>query len=74
MPPDRSFTCPACGSEFDVQERLDPSPSELALGGRAVAPAEEASEPVSFQCPGCGADYETREELEPEVAGSGSIR
>jgi len=66
-----AFTCPACGAEFDVQERLE----ERAEPAPKEAPAEpdrgEVAEPVSFQCPACGADYETQEELgqeDPPVA------
>ncbi len=59
-----SFTCPACGAEFDVQERLDdqlePEPQEAPI----EAAAHTAAEPVSFQCPACGADYETQERLD----------
>ncbi|HUG29512.1 MAG TPA: FAD-dependent oxidoreductase [Candidatus Limnocylindria bacterium] len=58
-----SFTCPACGAEFDVQERLDEQrEAEAERVALAEAPAP-APEPVSFQCPGCGADYETQEQL-----------
>lgn len=64
-----AFTCPACGADFDVQERLGEE------GKRAARPVEERMvaeerphEPaVSFQCPACGADYETQESL-PEEA------
>ena len=57
-----AFTCPACGADFEVQERL----------GEAAAPDSEQrvvidrrtpGEGVSFQCAACGADYETQEVL-----------
>jgi pyruvate/2-oxoglutarate dehydrogenase complex dihydrolipoamide dehydrogenase (E3) component/predicted RNA-binding Zn-ribbon protein involved in translation (DUF1610 family) len=68
-----SFTCPACGAEFDVQERLDEQREAVAERAQAEATAP-VPEPVSFQCPGCGAEYETQEELEPEAARSESVR
>jgi pyruvate/2-oxoglutarate dehydrogenase complex dihydrolipoamide dehydrogenase (E3) component/predicted RNA-binding Zn-ribbon protein involved in translation (DUF1610 family) len=67
----RSFTCPACGAEFDVQERLDEQSEQEAApeAEQAPAPTDVAAgpQPVSFQCPACGADYEAQEELEPEA-------
>jgi pyruvate/2-oxoglutarate dehydrogenase complex dihydrolipoamide dehydrogenase (E3) component len=67
-----SFACPACGAEFDVEERLD------AQGDLEPAPRVRAAgappEPISFQCPGCGADYEAGEELAPEPTGSETTR
>ena len=66
-----SFTCPACGAEFDVQERItERAPIAPDAADRATPPelpADVASEPVSFQCPGCGADYETKEGLVEEA-------
>lgn len=64
-----TFTCPACGADFDVQERLGEE------GKPAVPPVEEPmladerphEEAVSFQCPACGADYETQESLAEEA-------
>ena len=64
-----SFTCPACGADFDVQERLGQTdeagvpPAEEAVG----ADERTTEEAVSFQCSACGADYETQETL-PEEA------
>jgi pyruvate/2-oxoglutarate dehydrogenase complex dihydrolipoamide dehydrogenase (E3) component/predicted RNA-binding Zn-ribbon protein involved in translation (DUF1610 family) len=62
---DRSFTCPACGAEFDVQERLEPATGTEGTPGPARPRSEPAAagEPVSFQCPACGADFETQERL-----------
>jgi pyruvate/2-oxoglutarate dehydrogenase complex dihydrolipoamide dehydrogenase (E3) component/predicted RNA-binding Zn-ribbon protein involved in translation (DUF1610 family) len=57
------FTCPACGAEFEISERL---PEEVTPMTRAEAePLPEAvSVPVSFQCPACGADYHVEEQLQ----------
>jgi pyruvate/2-oxoglutarate dehydrogenase complex dihydrolipoamide dehydrogenase (E3) component/DNA-directed RNA polymerase subunit M/transcription elongation factor TFIIS len=60
-----NITCPACGAEFDVRERLEqekssdetPEPDQSE-----VTPS--APEPGSFQCPACGADFETEEQLQ----------
>jgi pyruvate/2-oxoglutarate dehydrogenase complex dihydrolipoamide dehydrogenase (E3) component/predicted RNA-binding Zn-ribbon protein involved in translation (DUF1610 family) len=60
------FTCPACGAEFDVRERLEERPEPQADQARPEAASERPAEPVSFQCPACGADYETQEELGDE--------
>jgi pyruvate/2-oxoglutarate dehydrogenase complex dihydrolipoamide dehydrogenase (E3) component/predicted RNA-binding Zn-ribbon protein involved in translation (DUF1610 family) len=61
-----TFTCPACGAEFDVQERLEERPEPAAKAGSVEKTAREATEPVSFQCPACGADYDTEEQLGEE--------
>ena len=63
------FTCPACGAEFDVQERLGEyaKPAAQPVGEPMVADERPYEEAVSFQCPACGADYETQETL-PEDA------
>jgi pyruvate/2-oxoglutarate dehydrogenase complex dihydrolipoamide dehydrogenase (E3) component/predicted RNA-binding Zn-ribbon protein involved in translation (DUF1610 family) len=61
-----AFTCPACGAEFDVRERLDEERQgeRRVEEGRAEAPPPPpVEELVSFQCPACGADYETEERL-----------
>lgn len=68
-----SFTCPACGAEFDVQERIDEGLEERS-GEPADARAPAPAEAVSFQCPACGADYDAQERLEPQGASSESIR
>jgi len=70
MTPSGRFTCPACGAEFDVQERVDESGEERAEHGQTRAKTQEVREPVSFQCAACGADYEAQEELEPGAARS----
>ena len=64
-----TFTCPACGAEFDVQERLgeDAKPAAPPVEEPMVADERPHEEAVSFQCPACGADYETQETL-PEEA------
>jgi pyruvate/2-oxoglutarate dehydrogenase complex dihydrolipoamide dehydrogenase (E3) component len=69
-----SFTCPACGAEFDVQERLEEQREQRVEQAKAESGTPAASEPLSFQCPGCGADYEAQEELEPVVARSEAVR
>jgi pyruvate/2-oxoglutarate dehydrogenase complex dihydrolipoamide dehydrogenase (E3) component/predicted RNA-binding Zn-ribbon protein involved in translation (DUF1610 family) len=69
-----SFTCPACGAEFDVQERLDEQRKQRAGRAEAEAQTPVPLEPVSFQCPACGADYETQEELEPDATRSEPVR
>jgi hypothetical protein len=69
-----SFTCPACGAEFDVQERLEEQREQRAEQAKAESGTPAASEPLSFQCPGCGADYEAQEELEPVAARSEAVR
>jgi predicted RNA-binding Zn-ribbon protein involved in translation (DUF1610 family) len=63
-----SFTCPACGSEFEVQERLaEAREPASAASEEPVAEERPHDEGVSFQCPACGADYDTQETL-PEEA------
>ena len=64
-----TFTCPACGADFDVQERLgeDAKPAALPVEEPMVADERQHEEVVSFQCPACGADYDTQETL-PEEA------
>jgi predicted RNA-binding Zn-ribbon protein involved in translation (DUF1610 family) len=64
-----TFTCPACGAEFDVRERLgdDAKPVPRPVEEPMVADERPHEEAVSFQCPACGADYETQESL-PEEA------
>jgi pyruvate/2-oxoglutarate dehydrogenase complex dihydrolipoamide dehydrogenase (E3) component len=68
-----SFTCPACGAEFDVTERLDEQ-GQAKAEPVAPVPGGGTPEPISFQCPGCGADYEAEEELPPELAASETAR
>ncbi|MGH2380797.1 MAG: FAD-dependent oxidoreductase, partial [Candidatus Limnocylindria bacterium] len=59
-----TFTCPACGAEFDAQERLEePNEPHTEPAGDEAAPAMPA-EVASFQCPACGADYEAGEALD----------
>jgi C4-type Zn-finger protein len=58
------ITCPACGADFEVGERLEEiagadQPPRLDEPG-SMPPA---GEPVSFACPACGADFETQERL-----------
>ncbi len=64
-----NFTCPACGAEFDVQERLGERGEAVATRGeeQPVTSEQPVEQPVSFQCPACGADFETQERL-PEEA------
>lgn len=62
-----SLTCPACGAEFDVQERLgEPKvePQRSAVPDLSVTEQRVNAEPASFQCPACGADFETQERLD----------
>ena len=63
------FTCPACGADFDVQERLGEAPEPVARANEEPVVADERphEEAVSFQCPACGADYDMEETL-PEEA------
>lgn len=68
-----SFTCPGCGAEFDVQQRIDMN-VEARSGEPTDARAPAPAEAVSFQCPACGADYDAQERLEPQGASSESIR
>ncbi len=58
-----TFTCPACGADFDVRERLGEQPEKPAERAQAEKARPIPAEPVSFQCPACGADYETEEQL-----------
>ena len=60
-----SITCPACGAEFDVRERLEQfaGPAEPTASDRPGSTERSAEEPVSFQCAACGADFETQEQL-----------
>jgi pyruvate/2-oxoglutarate dehydrogenase complex dihydrolipoamide dehydrogenase (E3) component/predicted RNA-binding Zn-ribbon protein involved in translation (DUF1610 family) len=74
MTASRSFTCPACGAEFNAQERLDEQREQRAGFAEAETQTPAPPEPVSFQCPACGADYETQDELEPDTARSGPVR
>jgi pyruvate/2-oxoglutarate dehydrogenase complex dihydrolipoamide dehydrogenase (E3) component/predicted RNA-binding Zn-ribbon protein involved in translation (DUF1610 family) len=66
MTASRSLSCPACGAEFEVQERLRESTVEAPPGASRQPPAAQGrvEEPVSFQCPACGADFETQERLD----------
>jgi pyruvate/2-oxoglutarate dehydrogenase complex dihydrolipoamide dehydrogenase (E3) component/predicted RNA-binding Zn-ribbon protein involved in translation (DUF1610 family) len=59
-----SFTCPACGADFDVREGLQAEEIAMttAVEAKPVPGVEAAT--VSFQCPACGADYEIEEQLE----------
>ncbi len=63
------FTCPACGADFDVQERLGEEGKAAAppVGEPMVTDQRTHEEAVSFQCPACGADYETQETLPKEA-------
>lgn len=59
-----TFTCPACGADFDVQERLEEAePVARPVEEAQVTDEQPPEEVVSFQCPACGADYETQETL-----------
>ncbi len=64
-----TFTCPACGADFDVQERLAEAQEPAAQPNEEPVVANERphEEAVSFQCPACGADYDTQETV-PEEA------
>jgi len=64
-----TFTCPACGADFEVQERLGGAQKQVARASEEPVVADERphEEAVSFQCPACGADFETQETL-PEEA------
>jgi len=64
-----TFTCPACGAEFDVQERLgeEDRPAVRPVEEPMVADEPSHEQAVSFQCPACGADYETQESLPAEA-------
>lgn len=66
-----TFTCPACGADFDVQEELgaEGKPKALPVEDPMLAAEQPHEQAVSFQCPECGADYETQETLpgEPET-------
>lgn len=64
-----TFTCPACGAEFDVQEQLgeEAKPAAPPVEEPMVADERPHEQAVSFQCPACGADYDTQETL-PEDA------
>ena len=58
------ITCPACGADFEIGERLE----EIAgpdQPPRVDEPSSmpRAGEPVSFACSACGADFETQERL-----------
>ncbi|MCI0632591.1 MAG: C2H2-type zinc finger protein [Actinobacteria bacterium] len=48
-----ALTCPACGGEFETQEKLDEH-TRTEHGG-------------SFRCPACGAEFETQEKLDEHV-------
>ncbi|HEX7173139.1 MAG TPA: hypothetical protein VF365_11085, partial [Candidatus Limnocylindria bacterium] len=64
-----AFTCPACGAEFDVQERLgeEGKPAARPVEEPMVADEPSHEQAVSFQCPACGADYDTQESLLDEA-------
>ncbi len=66
MTASEAFTCPACGAEFDAQERLEERPEPGPEEATAEPDHSEVAEPVSFQCPACGADYDTEERLGDE--------
>ena len=69
MTSSETFTCPACGADFDVQERVGQADEAAAPPAEKAVVADERTheEAVSFQCSACGADYETQETL-PEEA------
>ncbi|MEX0629651.1 MAG: FAD-dependent oxidoreductase [Chloroflexota bacterium] len=70
-----AFTCPACGAEFDVQERLEERAATAPREATVEPDRSEVAEPVSFQCPACGADYATEERLgEEEVTNPSEAR
>jgi predicted RNA-binding Zn-ribbon protein involved in translation (DUF1610 family) len=65
-----TFTCPACGADFEVQERVEEEGRPVALPvveESMVVDERPHEEAISFQCPACGADYDTQETL-PEEA------
>ncbi|MFN2483524.1 MAG: hypothetical protein ABR509_01115 [Candidatus Limnocylindria bacterium] len=74
MTPAASFTCPACGADFEVRDRLAQGehPSERSEEN-VVTPVSsvEARSPkqaarIALQCPACGAEFQTEERLPPE--------
>ncbi len=65
-----SFTCPACGADFDVQERLGELDEPTKTRAEEQIAPNRAEEAVSFQCPACGADFETQEHLAEEAEAS----
>ncbi len=64
-----TFTCPACGADFDVQDRLgeEEKPAAARVEEPMVAEERPHEQAVSFQCPACGADYDTQETLPGEA-------
>jgi predicted RNA-binding Zn-ribbon protein involved in translation (DUF1610 family) len=47
-----NFTCPACGAEFSVRERLD----EDAEGRRRSDTGADLQREATVACPNCGTD------------------
>jgi pyruvate/2-oxoglutarate dehydrogenase complex dihydrolipoamide dehydrogenase (E3) component len=59
-----SFTCPACGADFEVRDGLQEEAEPVTKEAQATPVPEGEAEPVSFHCPACGADYQIEEQLE----------
>lgn len=51
------FTCPACGADFEVRERLDDE-TQGDAGGTTEDTRDDTAETVS--CPNCGAAVPTQ--------------
>ncbi len=62
------FSCPACGADLEVKERLsEVDVTKTVEPLPAAEPTGEEPPKVSFQCPACAADFDVEEGL--EVAG-----
>lgn len=62
-----SFTYPACGVAFEVEDH--PEEPEHARAARPQEQPAAAGERVSFRCPASGADFETQERLARPIRG-----
>jgi len=67
MTAERGFQCPACGADFDVQERLEDEEEQQTQHGHAGGEANETprvgatSSPRTVTCPNCGTESSAEE-------------
>ncbi len=67
MTAERGFQCPACGADFDVQERLEDEEDQQTEHGHGAGesketpPAQATSSPRTVTCPNCGTEVSAEE-------------
>lgn len=67
MTAQRGFQCPACGADFDVQERLGDEEEEQEKHGHAEGESKLSppkSPPPKITCPACGSEFEVDDTLD----------